>query len=265
MFAKSPSVSCLHHLVHVHFPILNFLASFFAHIGATLFSLTRLSHQCFIPVHLYRLFIVWRTPVELKGWRVQIQPKAQMSMLETEGRQTKTEPWRQGTPAEPEGLTNPHLVRGQFVILNYFVSIFGLHISEIVLPLMLVINVLYLRIHIFSYYGGPQWSQRDGEFRHSQRPKSSCWSQGDNRPRWSHRDKEPQQSQRDWGTIFYIWIICASYLHIRYISFHCLFSSRLCEFSYFEFFCIIFSSHCSRCHVWVICDLFLGIRAISSY
>ncbi len=109
-----------------------------------------------------------------------------------------------------------------------------------------VINVLYLRIHIFSYYGGPQWSQSVRGSRHSQRPRGSCWSQGDDRPRWSLRDEEPQQSKRDRGTIFYIWVICASYLCVRYISFHFLSSSsRSCAFSYFKFSCIIFCSHWS--------------------
>ncbi len=85
---------------------------------------------------------------------------------------------------------------------------------------------------------GPEW--------HSQRPRSSCWSQGDNRPRWRLRDEEPLQSQKDRGTVFYIWVICASYLCVRYISFHFLSSSsRSCAFSYFKFSCIIFSSQ--RC------------------
>ncbi len=35
-------------------------------------------------------------------------------------------------------------------------------------------------------------------------------------------DDEPQQSQRDRGTVFYIWVICASYLFVHYISFHFL-------------------------------------------
>ncbi len=58
VFTTSPSISCLYHLMCVYFPILNSLASSFAHIGATLFSLTCLSHQCVMPVRSYHLLIL---------------------------------------------------------------------------------------------------------------------------------------------------------------------------------------------------------------
>ncbi len=107
-----------------------------------------------------------------------------------------------------------------------------------------VIDVLYLCICVIStYYGGPQWSQRVRGSRHSQRPRSSCLSQGDDRPRWSLRDNESQQRQRDQGTVFYIWVIGASYLcSLRLLPFLVFIISFMCIFL-FWIFCIIFCSH----------------------
>lgn len=65
--------------------------------------------------------------------------------------------------------------------------------------------------------------------------QKSMFEPGDDKPRWSHRDEEPQQSQRNRGTIFYIWVICASYL---------LFTTSPSIFL-FGIFCITFCSH--RC------------------
>ncbi len=122
-------------------------------------------------------------------------------------------------PSRARGINKPNLISGHLVILDYFVSIFGLHISKIVLPLMLESSMFYTCAFTSSHImKNPSGSNRGS--RCSQRPRSSCWCHWDDRPSWSRRDEGPQQSQRD-----LLALSLPQNMHIRFISSHlfCLF------------------------------------------
>ncbi len=123
-------------------------------------------------------------------------------------------------PSRARGINEPNLISGHLVILDYFVSIFGLHISKIVLPLMLESSMFYTCAFTSSHImKNPSGSNRGS--RCSQRPRSPCWCHWDDRPSWSRRDEGPPAEPEGSSCIIFALEICisASSPHI----FFCLF------------------------------------------